>query len=41
VAGLGEDIGDENYQGREGDGWAEQLASLENFPYEKYGIVTL
>lgn len=25
--------------GEIGDGWAEQLATLENFPYEKYGIV--
>lgn len=25
--------------GELGDGWAEYLASLENFPYEKYGIV--
>jgi len=26
-------------QGELGDGWAEYLVTLENFPYEKYGIV--
>jgi pseudouridine-5'-monophosphatase len=25
--------------GMEDDGWADQLSSLENFPYEKYGII--
>ncbi|KAI0433066.1 HAD-like protein [Xylaria sp. FL1042] len=32
-------IGDEEQLGQIGDGWAELLASLEDFPYEKYGIV--
>ncbi|KAI0872876.1 HAD-like domain-containing protein [Hypoxylon argillaceum] len=32
-------IGDEDQLGQVGDGWAEQLSSLENFPYEKYGII--
>jgi pseudouridine-5'-monophosphatase len=31
-------IGDEHQLGEEGDGWAEQLPSLEDFPYERYGI---
>jgi len=32
-------IGNEEQLGEIGDGWAEQLVSLENFPYERYGIV--
>ncbi|KAI0157287.1 HAD-like protein [Xylariaceae sp. FL1272] len=32
-------IGHEEQLGEIGDGWGEQLPSLENFPYEKYGIV--
>ncbi|KAI1346189.1 HAD-like domain-containing protein [Xylaria sp. FL0043] len=32
-------IGDEEQLGQVGDGWAEVLGSLEDFPYEKYGIV--
>ncbi|KAI3323259.1 HAD-like protein [Xylariaceae sp. AK1471] len=32
-------IGNEEQLGEIGDGWAEQLPSLEDFPYEKYGIV--
>ncbi|OAL24850.1 hypothetical protein AYO22_05639 [Fonsecaea multimorphosa] len=31
-------IGDEEQLGEVGDGWAEYLASLENFPYAKFGI---
>ncbi|KAI1108015.1 HAD-like domain-containing protein [Nemania sp. NC0429] len=31
-------LGDEGQLGQLGDGWAEQLPSLENFPYERYGI---
>ncbi|KAL2109284.1 hypothetical protein VUR80DRAFT_2740 [Thermomyces stellatus] len=30
---------DEHQLGEIGDGWAEQVASLVDFPYEKYGIV--
>ena len=33
------DIGDPEKLGEVGDGWGEQLSSLENFPYEKFGIV--
>ncbi|GAP91737.2 putative gs1-like protein [Rosellinia necatrix] len=35
------DIGGENegQLGQLGDGWAEQLPSLEDFPYERYGII--
>ncbi len=33
------DIGNVEQLGAIGDGWAEQLASLENFPYERFGIV--
>ncbi|KAH7007888.1 GS1 protein [Microdochium trichocladiopsis] len=41
LAGLGEDESPDLEQiGTVGDGWAEQLESLEEFPYEKYGIVT-
>ncbi|MCJ1358936.1 MAG: hypothetical protein MMC33_008936 [Icmadophila ericetorum] len=36
-SGLG-DGGDEAELGQIDDGWAERLPSLENFPYEKYGI---
>lgn len=32
-------IGDEEQLGEIGDGWAELLPSLEDFPYERYGIV--
>ncbi|KAI0108638.1 HAD-like domain-containing protein [Nemania sp. FL0031] len=32
-------IGNEEQLGQPGDGWAEQLPSLENFPYAKYGII--
>ncbi|KAI5924728.1 HAD-like protein [Camillea tinctor] len=32
-------IGDEDQLGELDDGWAEQLESLEDFPYERYGIV--
>ncbi|KAI1096999.1 HAD-like protein [Rostrohypoxylon terebratum] len=32
-------IGNDEQLGVVDDGWAELLASLENFPYEKYGIV--
>lgn len=32
-------IGDEHQLGEAGDGWAEQLGSLEEFDYGKYGIV--
>jgi len=31
-------IGDEWQLGNAGDGWAEQLMSLEEFPFERYGI---
>ncbi|KAI1375260.1 HAD-like protein [Hypoxylon crocopeplum] len=32
-------IGNDEQLGVVDDGWAEQLVSLENFPYEKFGIV--
>ncbi|KAI0517655.1 HAD-like domain-containing protein [Xylaria bambusicola] len=32
-------VGDEEQLGQPGDGWGEQLRSLEDFPYERYGIV--
>ncbi|KAI0884415.1 HAD-like protein [Annulohypoxylon maeteangense] len=32
-------IGNDEQLGAIDDGWAEQLTSLENFPYEKFGIV--
>ncbi|KAI1362852.1 HAD-like domain-containing protein [Xylaria arbuscula] len=32
-------IGDEDQLGQPGDGWGEQLGSLEGFPYERYGII--
>lgn len=35
-AGEGVDV---HQLGEKGDGWGEYLASLEGFPYEKYGIV--
>lgn len=35
-AGVGVD---EHQLGQPGDGWGDYLATLENFPYEKYGIV--
>lgn len=31
-------IGDEHQLGNPGDGWAEQLTTLENFPYDEFGI---
>jgi pseudouridine 5'-phosphatase len=31
-------IGDEHQLGCPGDGWAEQLSTLENFPYRKFDI---
>jgi pseudouridine 5'-phosphatase len=31
-------IGDEHQLGSPGDGWAEQLSTLENFPYDSFGI---
>jgi pseudouridine-5'-monophosphatase len=37
--GEGEEIVDEHQHGKVGDGWGEQLVSLLDFPYEKYGIV--
>ena len=33
------DIGDPEQSGEADDGWAEQLPSLEDFPYDKFGIV--
>jgi pseudouridine 5'-phosphatase len=33
-------IGDEDQIGQLDDGWAEQLPSLEDFPYAKFGIAT-
>ncbi|KAI1173679.1 HAD-like domain-containing protein [Nemania sp. FL0916] len=33
------DIGSEEQLGQLGDGWAEQLTSLEDFPYTRYGII--
>ncbi|KAI1080645.1 HAD-like protein [Whalleya microplaca] len=32
-------LGDEHQLGDVDDGWAEQLSSLEDFPYEKFGVV--
>ncbi|KAI1138723.1 HAD-like protein [Hypoxylon sp. FL0543] len=32
-------IGNDEQRGKIDDGWAEQLPSLEDFPYEKFGIV--
>ncbi|MCJ1472111.1 hypothetical protein MMC13_000758 [Lambiella insularis] len=32
------EIGDEEQLGQIDDGWAEQLANLENFPYARFGI---
>ena len=42
LAGRGEggELVDEDQLGQIGDGWGEQLVSLVDFPYEKYGIVT-
>jgi pseudouridine-5'-monophosphatase len=42
LAGRGEggELVDEYQLGQVGDGWGEQLVSLVDFPYEKYGIVT-
>ncbi|KAI0007390.1 HAD-like protein [Xylariaceae sp. FL0662B] len=34
-------IGDDHQLGTVDDGWAEQLASLEDFPYSKFGIVVV
>jgi pseudouridine-5'-monophosphatase len=41
LAGRGEggELVDERQLGQVGDGWGEQLVSLVDFPYEKYGIV--
>lgn len=39
LEGHGADAGSDEYNlGTAGDGWGEQLASLEDFPYQKYGI---
>lgn len=38
MGAAGEGV-DEHQLGEKGDGWAEYLPTLENFPYEKYGIV--
>jgi pseudouridine-5'-monophosphatase len=39
LAGLAEGKGDDGgIEGKVGDGWAEQRVTLENFPYEKYGM---
>jgi pseudouridine-5'-monophosphatase len=38
-SGGGEENVDEHQLGQVGDGWGEQLVSLVDFPYEKYGIV--
>jgi pseudouridine-5'-monophosphatase len=41
LAGRGEGGEVDVHQlGEVGDGWGEQLVTLENFPYEKYGIIT-
>jgi len=42
LAGRGErgELVDEYQLGQVGDGWGEQLVSLVDFPYGKYGIVT-
>lgn len=32
------EIGDDWQRGKADDGWAETIASLEHFNYEKYGI---
>lgn len=41
LAGITGEAGDVDLHqvGQVGDGWAERLSSLENFPYERYGIV--
>ncbi|TVY42308.1 Uncharacterized protein LOCC1_G004612 [Lachnellula occidentalis] len=36
---TGEGVGDLHQVGEVDDGWAEHLETLEDFPYEKYGIV--
>ncbi|KAI0397324.1 HAD-like protein [Xylariaceae sp. FL0594] len=38
-SGMLTHIGHEEQLGQIGDGWAEMLESLEDFPYERYGIV--
>ena len=39
LAGLtGEAEGELDLLGKVGDGWGDQMATLERFPYEKYGI---
>lgn len=39
LAGLtGEAEGELHLLGKVGDGWGEQMGSLERFPYERYGI---
>ena len=35
------EIGDEDQLGQLDDGWAEQLSSLEAFPYAQFGITGL
>ncbi|PQE11358.1 Haloacid dehalogenase-like hydrolase protein [Rutstroemia sp. NJR-2017a BVV2] len=37
---MGMMIGDEEHSGKVGDGWARYLPTLEDFPYEAYGIAT-
>lgn len=37
--GLVKGVGHEEQLGAVGDGWGEMLPSLENFPYERYGII--
>jgi pseudouridine-5'-monophosphatase len=39
LAGRVDVEGDMDGRGEIGDGWADYLATLEDFPYEKYGIV--
>lgn len=39
LAGKVDAEGEAAGRGEVGDGWAEYLVTLENFPYEKYGII--
>jgi pseudouridine-5'-monophosphatase len=39
LAGKVDAEGEAEGRGEVGDGWAEYLVTLENFPYERYGIV--
>jgi pseudouridine 5'-phosphatase len=39
LAGRVDAEGEAAGRGEVGDGWAEYLVTLENFPYEKYGIM--